>query len=82
MNDRIKQLAEQAGFISWEDESWKPQDAVFDWGTTYDAELEKFAELIVQECIDTLHWHDSDDAVKYIEWMVVNKLELRKGSEQ
>ena len=51
MNERIKQLAEQAGFMMWGDEAWNPGD-VIDWAARYDDELEKFAELIVRECID------------------------------
>ena len=49
MNSQIKQLAEQAGFVLWKDESWNPGDTV-DWSCRYDDELKKFAELIVQEC--------------------------------
>ena len=50
MNERIKNLAEQAGFALWEDEEWKPHGEVIDWSSRYDDELEKFAQLIVQEC--------------------------------
>lgn len=50
INERIKQLALEAGFVPWGDESWNPGDTV-DWSSRYDDELEKFAELIVQECI-------------------------------
>jgi hypothetical protein len=49
MNERIKKLAEQAGFCMWKDEPWNPGD-VIDWSSRYDNELEKFAELIVKEC--------------------------------
>jgi hypothetical protein len=49
MNERIKQLAEQAGFVLWQDESWNPGD-VIDWSLRYDDEFKKFAELIVDEC--------------------------------
>ena len=49
MNERIRLLAEQAGFILWQDESWNPGD-VIDWSARYDDELKKFAELIVREC--------------------------------
>jgi hypothetical protein len=42
MNERIRKLAEQAGF--------KPFEVRLD-----DAKLEKFAELIVQECIETIN---------------------------
>jgi hypothetical protein len=49
MNERIKQLAEQAGFGLWQDESWNPGD-VIDWSCRYDDEFKKFAELIVRDC--------------------------------
>jgi hypothetical protein len=51
MNDRIKELAEQAGFILWQKESWNPGD-VIDWSCRYDDEFKKFAESIVKECAD------------------------------
>ena len=45
MNERIKQLAEQAGFkVNWQHE---------DVQAIKMARFEKFAELIVRECIDT-----------------------------
>ena len=49
MNERIKKLAEQAGFCMWKDEPWNPGD-VIDWSCRYDKELEKFAELIIKDC--------------------------------
>ena len=43
MNERIRLLAEQAGFMdSWFSES----------GDDCEQELKKFAELIVRECVD------------------------------
>lgn len=54
MNDRIKKIAEQAGFIMWADEPWG-RGQVIDWAVNYDAELEKFAELIMQECIEVVN---------------------------
>ena len=50
MKDKVKQLAEEAGFVFWGDEDWKPEGQVIDWSSVYDKELEKFAELIVREC--------------------------------
>jgi hypothetical protein len=47
----IKEIAEKAGFILWENEDWNPGD-VIDWSTRYDDELAKFAELIVRECVE------------------------------
>lgn len=49
MNEKIKQVAEEAGFILWKDEHWNPGDVV-DWASRYDDELQKFAQLIVQKC--------------------------------
>ena len=43
MNERIKELAEQAGFM----EAWFSES-----GDDCEREIKKFAELIVQECID------------------------------
>jgi hypothetical protein len=45
VNERIKQLAEEAGFDLYEDGSFRS-----DPGQWINEELEKFAELIVREC--------------------------------
>ena len=50
MNKRILELADQAGFIRFSPEE-DPHTPI-DWSSDYSLELEKFAELIVQECID------------------------------
>ena len=49
MNERIKELAEKAGFILWGDELWGPGKGKVDWSSNYDKELEKFAELLKEE---------------------------------
>jgi hypothetical protein len=51
MNDKIKELAERAGFQLWQDEEWNPGD-VIDWSCRYDDELEKFAELLIERCAE------------------------------
>jgi hypothetical protein len=51
MNKNLEKLAEQAGFIFWtEEEDWGPGPGNIDWSADYAVELEKFAELIIQEC--------------------------------
>lgn len=58
MNERIKQLAEQAGFeiTPWGNES---VPCVHQEGPI-DVELEKFAELLIRECINcTKEWRDA-----------------------
>ena len=51
LNEQIRGLAEQAGFVMWGDESYNSGD-VIDWSSSYDNELKKFAELIIQECLN------------------------------
>ena len=47
MNERIKELAEQAE--DYADDNWGSADHDDEWFTAYN---EKFAELIVRECAD------------------------------
>jgi hypothetical protein len=63
MNERIRQLLSQAG-VHYE---VLPKDTVY----------EKFAELIVRECMDNLAWHGHDEAVSQLEWFKINKLEIK-----
>ena len=62
MNEQIKQLAEQAGL------KWKAQPPHYtntnnpiDFPVSANRDLEKFAELIVRECIDTAFHHGHPD---------------------
>jgi hypothetical protein len=41
----IKKIAEEAGFVLWGDEHWKPKGEVVDWASKYDKELVKFYHL-------------------------------------
>ena len=47
MNERIRELAEQAGFQYIKDEG-------IGWAGNYNASLPKFAELIVRECANVI----------------------------
>ena len=58
MNDKIKELADKAGFVLWGEEIWNPGDAI-DWSSRYDEELTKFAQLIVKECAGVAHGSDT-----------------------
>lgn len=49
MNERIKQLALQAGFNEYINENLWPEEQ-----PEFNNLMEKFAELIVQECIDII----------------------------
>ena len=61
MNERIKELAEKAGFVLWGDEFWSPGDAI-DWSCRYDDELIKYTEFLIQECMSYLEEGDIDYA--------------------
>ena len=66
MNNRIKELAKEAGFVLWGEEIWSPGDAI-DWSSGYDEELTKFVELIVNECAgiaDKAEPYKSNDLIK------------------
>ena len=52
MNERIKVLTEQAGFIRFSPD--EDCDTPIDWSCDYTTALEKFAELIVRECTDVV----------------------------
>jgi hypothetical protein len=61
MNERIRELAEQAGFQYIDDEG-------IGWAGNYNASLPKFAELIVRECANQCL---SDDCMRILNHMGV-----------
>ena len=63
MNERIQELAVQSGL----EELTNPYQA-----------LEKFAELIVRECMDNLAWHGHDEAVSQLDWFLHHKIRGEK----
>lgn len=67
MNERIRELWSQAGgnYDRGNQHTW-PQ-------YTIDSP-EKFAELIVRECMDNLAWHGHDEAVSQLDWFLHNKI--------
>lgn len=50
MDADIKRMIQQAGFIFWEDEDWKPINAQVDWASNYDKELQTLIKLVINEC--------------------------------
>ena len=71
MNERIKELARQAGCKVMDDGEWYIPSATGLEKIVYTSGvgLEKFAELIIQECLDQLHVSDWDeDYDKGIYW--------------
>ena len=54
MNDKIIELAEQAGFVLWGDETWNKCNQSIDWSSQYDEELENYTKLVLMEVIGTI----------------------------
>ena len=52
MDESIKCLGIEAGFIAWDEEEWKPEGIVFDWAGADDQSLVNFCHLVVRECAD------------------------------
>ena len=62
MNERIRELAEQAGY----------QADMFGFGHWDQPECQKFAELIVRECMDLLEDYTTDVHVGGIQYNVLS----------
>jgi len=75
MNDRIEELALDAGLLNYVDNETPRR--CFIHGHADLEEVEKFAELIVRECMDNLAWHGHDEAVSQLEWFKVNRLGIK-----
>jgi len=60
MNNKIKQLAKDAGFCFWESESWGPGPDNIDWSSNYQQEFNLFAEMMIKECANIALREDHD----------------------
>jgi hypothetical protein len=69
MNKRIRELTKQANGY-WEYGDFNIPHSVY----FAETDLEKFAELIVRECMDNLEWHGHDEAVSQLNWFLHNKI--------
>lgn len=58
MNERIKELAKQAGFQYIKDEG-------IGWAGNHNSSLEKFADLIIQDCLLALEPDSMAPAIDY-----------------
>ena len=71
MNERIKELAEQAEIEEGRYERYKGQDCDLKAYSFLPDQLEKFAELIVQDCIDNVKTWEKDSR-NHISYMLKN----------
>lgn len=58
LSDRLRELADQAGFSFWTDETWGPGAGYVDVASVDDKSLVKFARLVINECIETCCKYD------------------------
>jgi bifunctional DNA-binding transcriptional regulator/antitoxin component of YhaV-PrlF toxin-antitoxin module len=68
MDKRTQELAEQAGFIFWNDESWGPGPGHIDWACNYDKEFEKLDQLLRQEYQKSVNTEPLTQALK--SWVI------------
>lgn len=54
LNNKIKLLAERAGFVFWNEESWGPRDNSIDWSLNYTKEFNDFIQLILESICEEL----------------------------
>jgi hypothetical protein len=51
MNERMKTLAEKAGFIFWGEEEWGHGSTSIDWSSDYTKEFNEYTKLLIEECV-------------------------------
>jgi hypothetical protein len=66
MNKRIQELAIEAAGRGLQTFATSDLDSP--------AKIERFAELIVRECMDNLAWHGHDEAVSQLDWFLHHKI--------
>lgn len=76
MNKHTQELAEQAGFAFWENESWGPGPGHIDWAGQYDNEFDKFVELMQKEQ-KTVNTKPLTEALKT--WVVTTEEDPNSG---
>ena len=77
MNERIGKLAVEAG-AHWEHGDWNMPSAVY----FSERDLEKFAELIVKECMDVAKDHTPETEECEYTWLIHDKIKEHFGVEE
>lgn len=71
MDKRTRELAEQAGFVFWGEESWGPGPGHIDWSCDYTEELVKFDQLMRAEYESKIRTEPLTEALK--SWTVITQ---------
>lgn len=59
LNERVKRIIEDSGFIVWEDEPWGPGKLDIDWSCDYTKEMETFVKSLLEEIIADIQCYSS-----------------------
>lgn len=51
MNNTIRKIAEEAGFLFWEEEPWKPEGETIDWASADEKTFVNYSELLIADCL-------------------------------
>ena len=84
MNERIRELAEQAGCKVMDDGEWYIPSAAGLEKVVYTSGvgLEKFAELIVRECMEQV-WYTREDSINgNVSEVIKNRIKQHFGVEE
>ena len=54
MNDTMIELAKQAGFVFWNNESHGPGPNKIDWSCDYSNDFDKYSKLLIEDTINQL----------------------------
>ena len=79
MNERIRQLAEQAKIEFTYDPTETPVRA---FAECWEDDLEKFAELIVKKCMAVAKYHTPDTEECEHTWLIHDKIKEHFGVEE
>jgi len=77
MDKRTQELAEQAGFVFWGNESWGPGPGHIDWSCNYDEEFNKLDQLLREEYEKKINAEPLSAAVK--SWTVTTEEDSETG---
>jgi hypothetical protein len=86
MNERIRELMDQAGELAYEEHKAKclknGLDPMMPFGNNLMAIMEKFAELIVEKCADVAKYHTPDTEECEYTWLIHDKIKAHFGVEE
>ena len=81
MNERIKELYDQCWF-GYDDIAVYQKDLTIDDSMGYCFDTEKFAELLIKECMDVAKYHTPETEECEYTWLIHDKIKEHFGVEE